>query len=435
MAVEHDDGLADLIDLLGDDGTSDPAAEEPGPPHPWDNDAYVSRQIPPDNGGGWVLAFLPVGDLRRDEGVQPREEMDFRVVDEYADAITNGVELPPGVAFEDADGTLWVADGFHRLAAAERAELRAYPMWCKAGARRDAILFAAGANSAHGLRRTNADKRKVVTTLLQDDEWGRWSDREVARRCAVSNVFVSKVRNELSVNGSQMKKRKVRRGDTEYEMNAAKGKKAKKKARKKKKKASTGKAGPKNTSTDDEDPGEDGNGEQDDQEPDDDEETGADAADDEQGDGVDGGEDEDDLDDTDTPDEEPDDDGDEDEDDEPDDDDTDDTDDSDGGDDEITLRDALAVVCGHLVAIGQVKAARIIGELARRAAIECWVGGLEDEPLASLSDLLGHVRQELDRYAEVDHDGASAWLEATVEEMWEVVNSHAPHKEVDDSGW
>ena len=36
--------------------------------------------------------------------------------------------------------------------------------------------------------------------MLQDKEWGQWSDREIARRCKVSNTFVSKLRTELTVN-------------------------------------------------------------------------------------------------------------------------------------------------------------------------------------------------------------------------------------------
>ncbi|MEH2567430.1 hypothetical protein V1289_007057 [Bradyrhizobium sp. AZCC 2289] len=33
--------------------------------------------------------------------------------------------------------------------------------------------------------------------LLQDDEWSRWSDREIAKQTAVSNTYVSKLRDEL----------------------------------------------------------------------------------------------------------------------------------------------------------------------------------------------------------------------------------------------
>jgi hypothetical protein len=68
------------------------------------------------------------------------------------------------------------------------------------GTRRDAILHAAGANAAHGLRRTNADKRRAVETLLRDEEWSKWSDREIARMCAVSQPLVSQIRKTLTDN-------------------------------------------------------------------------------------------------------------------------------------------------------------------------------------------------------------------------------------------
>ena len=51
--------------------------------------------------------------------------------------------------------------------------------------------------------RTNADKRKAVITLLEDAEWSQWSDREIARRCQVSNTFVSNIRPSLSTNDSE----------------------------------------------------------------------------------------------------------------------------------------------------------------------------------------------------------------------------------------
>jgi hypothetical protein len=38
------------------------------------------------------------------------------------------------------------------------------------------VLHSAGANAMHGLRRTNADKRRTVMLLLQDEEWAAWSD-------------------------------------------------------------------------------------------------------------------------------------------------------------------------------------------------------------------------------------------------------------------
>jgi hypothetical protein len=67
------------------------------------------------------------------------------------------------------------------------------------GTRRDAVLYSAGANATHGLRRTNEDKRRAVTVLLEDEEWRGWSDREIARKAGVSNRFVGNVRDEVTV--------------------------------------------------------------------------------------------------------------------------------------------------------------------------------------------------------------------------------------------
>lgn len=66
-----------------------------------------------------------------------------------------------------------------------------------------AVLHSVGANAQHGQRRTNADKRKAVMTLLNDEEWGQWSDREIARQCAVSKSFVNKLRPSLSTMDSE----------------------------------------------------------------------------------------------------------------------------------------------------------------------------------------------------------------------------------------
>jgi hypothetical protein len=37
-------------------------------------------------------------------------------------------------------------------------------------------------------------------TLLADDEWGKWSDREIARHAKVSHEMVRKIRADLTVN-------------------------------------------------------------------------------------------------------------------------------------------------------------------------------------------------------------------------------------------
>ena len=81
--------------------------------------------------------------------------------------------------------------------------------------RRDAILYACGANATNGIRRTNADKRQAVERLLGDAEWSKWSDREIAKRAAVGKSFVSNLRNEMaSVHSGQIDTRTVTRNVT-----------------------------------------------------------------------------------------------------------------------------------------------------------------------------------------------------------------------------
>lgn len=64
---------------------------------------------------------------------------------------------------------------------------------------RDAVLFSVGANGAHGLQRSREDKRNAVLVLLNDPEWSKWSDREIARRCAVGPDLVGSMRRLLTV--------------------------------------------------------------------------------------------------------------------------------------------------------------------------------------------------------------------------------------------
>jgi hypothetical protein len=107
-----------------------------------------------------------------------------------------GAAFPPVVVFGDGDGDAgyWLADGYHRWHAAEIAGLQSIACDVRAGGRREAILHSVGANAEHGWRRSNEDKRRAVQTLLNDAEWSGWSDREIARRCGVSDRSVNRLR-------------------------------------------------------------------------------------------------------------------------------------------------------------------------------------------------------------------------------------------------
>lgn len=143
------------------------------------------------------MTTLPIVSIRRDGGTQTRDSLDYATVADYADAMTEGATFPPITVYYDGSD-YWLADGFHRIAAAKQIGTLELSAEVRQGSRREAILHSVGANSDHGLRRTNKDKRRAVETLLRDDEWSQWSDREIARRCSVNDKTVAKVRAELS---------------------------------------------------------------------------------------------------------------------------------------------------------------------------------------------------------------------------------------------
>jgi hypothetical protein len=91
------------------------------------------------------------------------------------------------------------------------------------GTRRDAILHSVGANSAHGLRRTNGDKQRSVMTLLNDEEWSQWPQTKIAQACGVSREYVCRLSGSIdaSCDRSQDSTRTVRRGDSVYQQNTA----------------------------------------------------------------------------------------------------------------------------------------------------------------------------------------------------------------------
>jgi hypothetical protein len=134
--------------------------------------------------------------IRTDGGTQIRTETNITQAQSYLDDMAAGDVFPPIVVFFDGVD-YWLADGFHRLIAAEELGLTEFSADVREGTRRDAILYAVGANAAHGLKRTNKCKRNAVMTLLKDPEWSAWSDNKISDLCAVTQPFVSKLRASL----------------------------------------------------------------------------------------------------------------------------------------------------------------------------------------------------------------------------------------------
>lgn len=165
------------------------------------------------------MSALDLSTIRTDGGTQPRAAIDTQLVETYAEDMASGATFPPLIVFHDGV-TNWLADGFHRYFAAKGCGLAEFECDVRQGTVRDAILFSVSANASHGLRRTNEDKRRAVLTLLNDPTWAQWSDREIARHCAVGPDMVGRLRPAPSVAERQIA-RTVERGGSTYTMNIA----------------------------------------------------------------------------------------------------------------------------------------------------------------------------------------------------------------------
>jgi hypothetical protein len=169
-----------------------------------------------------ATTLLAIDAIRMDGSTQPRAELKSTTIVDYADAMRSGDMFPPVTVFHDGSSH-WLADGFHRVRAAILAGWEEIEAEVRMGDRRDAVLFSVGANATHGERRTTADKRRAVEKLLRDEEWSRWSDREIGRRCWVDGKTIAAIRRELSAEIPQIEtSRTVERKGTIYTQDISK---------------------------------------------------------------------------------------------------------------------------------------------------------------------------------------------------------------------
>ena len=142
-----------------------------------------------------VIRDLEIKQIICDPRCQQREQLDSEVVAEYMEVWLSGGVLPPIKVIQEGEDH-WLYDGFHTLQSAKNARITTLSAEVKGGTLRDAILASVGVNANHGLRRSNATKRNAVMTLLKDEEWGKWSNYEIAEKCRVSEGLVRKIRKE-----------------------------------------------------------------------------------------------------------------------------------------------------------------------------------------------------------------------------------------------
>lgn len=154
-----------------------------------------------------------------------RAEMSEDTVAEYADSYRNRQPMPPVTVFIDAKtGQTLLADGAHRCAAAAQAGHTEIECNIRQGGYDEALNFALSANTVHGLRRTNADKRTCVRQAIT--RWPKSSNAVIAKACVVDDHLVKLVRDEMETK-QEVKPEPMRIGADGKEQPASKDRKEK----------------------------------------------------------------------------------------------------------------------------------------------------------------------------------------------------------------
>src|SRR5438477_10918708 len=91
---------------------------------------------------------------------------------------------------------MMLVDGFHRFNSAKRCKSHTSSALIHEGSREDALKFALSANATHGIRRTNADKRRAVELAL--GTFKTLTDRAIAEMCGVGRDLVGEARAQVS---------------------------------------------------------------------------------------------------------------------------------------------------------------------------------------------------------------------------------------------
>lgn len=123
------------------------------------------------------------------------------LVSAYAGPDGDSIDAPR--VFEITGKGYILTRGFHRVEALSQSGRKRIECEVKGGTIADALTDAAASNIGHGLKRTNADKRRSVEMILEAHP--DWSDRQVAESAGVTHPFVSEMRQVVTVTTSNSK--------------------------------------------------------------------------------------------------------------------------------------------------------------------------------------------------------------------------------------
>ena len=139
-----------------------------------------------------MIVELPIRSVRVDGELQPRDHVNEDVAKRYAETMMEGLwdyakSSSPIIVFHDGTDH-WLADGFHRVIAAQLAGWSEIEVKRRTGTQRDAKWFSFSANTAHGYPRGRSDVQRILKAIFTDEDWSQTPLREIARHIGVRSL-------------------------------------------------------------------------------------------------------------------------------------------------------------------------------------------------------------------------------------------------------
>lgn len=157
--------------------------------------------------------------IRIDGGTQPRQEINYEVVKDYAELMRDGVKFPPVTVYFDG-AEYWLADGFHRYHATKANATTTIEAEVVSGSVDDAEEYSFTANGGRGNDLTTNDKKAIIRRMLLKERYAEWSQARIAKHVHVSAMFVSRVKASMEIKDEPTTKKFVKDG-VEKEMNVS----------------------------------------------------------------------------------------------------------------------------------------------------------------------------------------------------------------------
>lgn len=150
---------------------------------------------------------LKIADIRIDGGTQPRKSLDQDLVKDYAEKMRDGIVFPPIDVFFDGSET-WLSAGFNRLHAHKSNGHTEIECNVINGTLREAQLHAWKSNNKHGKPLTAEEVRAIIRKMLEDEEYGAWSNNKIAKDLGVSSMTVGRVRISMEEESKEAEPKK-----------------------------------------------------------------------------------------------------------------------------------------------------------------------------------------------------------------------------------